>query len=84
MDLAVNMPAAASAQRTASKRSRRRPMPMVMKLAYRNLFHDRMSFFVTIIGITVYGEHLALPVAIGTGIVVAAGLYALSLERKRA
>jgi putative ABC transport system permease protein len=24
---------------------------MVMKLAYRNLFHDRMSFFVTIIGI---------------------------------
>ena len=53
MDLAVNMPAATSTQRTASKRprSRRRPMPMVMKLAYRNLFHDRMSFFVTIIGI---------------------------------
>jgi len=53
MDLAVNMPAAASAQRTASKRprSRRRPMPMVMKLAYRNLFHDRMSFVVTIVGI---------------------------------
>ncbi|QYZ69667.1 DMT family transporter [Neotabrizicola shimadae] len=39
--------------------------------------------FVTIIGITIYGEHLALPVAIGTAIVVAAGLYALSLERKR-
>ncbi|MBA2127305.1 multidrug ABC transporter substrate-binding protein [Hyphomicrobium methylovorum] len=26
-------------------------MPMVVKLAYRNLFHDRMSFFVTIVGI---------------------------------
>jgi drug/metabolite transporter (DMT)-like permease len=38
--------------------------------------------FVTIIGILVYDEVLALPVAIGTGIIVAAGLYALSLERK--
>ena len=26
-------------------------MPMVVKLAYRNLFHDRLSFFVTIVGI---------------------------------
>ncbi|TAG31703.1 MAG: DMT family transporter [Rhodobacterales bacterium] len=40
--------------------------------------------FVTIIGLTIYGEVLELPVAIGTGIIVAAGLYALSLERKPA
>ena len=40
--------------------------------------------FVTIIGITIYGEVLELPVAIGTAIIVAAGLYALSLERRPA
>lgn len=40
--------------------------------------------FVTIIGMTVYGEVLELPVAIGSVIVVAAGLYALSLERRTA
>lgn len=40
--------------------------------------------FVTGIGMTVYGEVLELPVAIGSVIVVAAGLYALSLERKPA
>jgi len=40
--------------------------------------------FVTIIGLTIYGEVLELPVAIGTAIIVAAGLYALSLERKPA
>ena len=40
--------------------------------------------FVTGIGMTVYGEVLELPVAIGSAIVVAAGLYALSLERKSA
>jgi putative ABC transport system permease protein len=28
-----------------------KPMPMARKLAYRNLFHDRMSLFVTLIGI---------------------------------
>ncbi len=38
--------------------------------------------FVTIIGIVVYDEVLALPVAFGTAIIVAAGLYALSLDRK--
>jgi putative ABC transport system permease protein len=27
------------------------PMPMARKLAYRNLFHDRMSLFVTLVGI---------------------------------
>lgn len=26
-------------------------VPMVVKLAYRNLFHDRLSFFVTVVGI---------------------------------
>ena len=40
--------------------------------------------FVTGIGIAVYGEVLELPVAIGSVIVVGAGLYALSLERKTA
>jgi drug/metabolite transporter (DMT)-like permease len=40
--------------------------------------------FVTIIGLTIYGEVLELPVAIGTAVIVAAGLYALSLERKTA
>lgn len=40
--------------------------------------------FVTGIGLVVYGEVLELPVAIGSAIVVAAGLYALSLERKPA
>jgi drug/metabolite transporter (DMT)-like permease len=40
--------------------------------------------FVTIIGITIYGEVLELPVALGTAIIVAAGLYALSLERRPA
>ena len=40
--------------------------------------------FVTGIGTVVYGEVLELAVAIGGGIVVAAGLYALSLERKPA
>lgn len=40
--------------------------------------------FVTGIGMAVYGEVLELPVAIGSAIVVGAGLYALSLERKTA
>lgn len=37
--------------------------------------------FVTVIGLTFFGEHLALPVAIGTMVVVLAGLYALLLSR---
>lgn len=40
--------------------------------------------FVTLIGLTVYGEALELPVALGTLVIVAAGLYALSLERRPA
>ncbi len=38
--------------------------------------------FVSIIGITIYGETLALPVVIGTALIVAAGIYALWQERK--
>ncbi len=38
--------------------------------------------FVTLVGITIYGEVLELPVALGAGVIIAAGLYALSLERK--
>jgi drug/metabolite transporter (DMT)-like permease len=37
--------------------------------------------FVTLIGIAIYGETLAPLVALGTAVIVAAGLYALSLER---
>ncbi|HVZ04172.1 ABC transporter permease [Hyphomicrobium sp.] len=52
MELALNAPTGITAAPATSRRSRkRRPIPMVMKLAYRNLFHDRMSFFVTIVGI---------------------------------
>jgi drug/metabolite transporter (DMT)-like permease len=40
--------------------------------------------FVSVIGMVVYGEVLELPVALGSIIVVGAGLYALSLERKPA
>jgi drug/metabolite transporter (DMT)-like permease len=40
--------------------------------------------FVTIIGIVVYDETLAPMVALGAGIIIAAGLYTLSLERRRA
>lgn len=40
--------------------------------------------FVTLIGLSIYGEVLELPVALGTLVIVAAGLYALSLERKPA
>lgn len=40
--------------------------------------------FVTLIGITVYDEALAPLVALGAGLIIAAGLYALSLERRPA
>ena len=40
--------------------------------------------FVTVIGIVVYGEVLHLEVAIGAGLVVLAGLYALTVARKEA
>ena len=40
--------------------------------------------FTSLVGMLVYGEVLELPVAIGSLIVVAAGLYSLSLERKPA
>ncbi len=38
--------------------------------------------FVTLIGLTIFGETLAPLVALGTAVIVAAGLYALSLERR--
>jgi putative ABC transport system permease protein len=43
-----------TSQRSAPARRRRSGgyrLPMVVKLAYRNLFHDRLSFIVTIVGI---------------------------------
>jgi drug/metabolite transporter (DMT)-like permease len=39
--------------------------------------------FITIIGITIYGERLDPAVAIGTCVVVAAGLFALTQDRRR-
>ncbi|MFN0217961.1 MAG: ABC transporter permease [Hyphomicrobium sp.] len=50
MDIALD----AARTPAASRRPRspkRRSIPMVIKLAYRNLFHDRLSFIVTIVGI---------------------------------
>lgn len=63
MDIALDKPAATARPRAATK-SRKKRVPMVVKLAYRNLFHDRLSFFVTIVGI-VFSVVL---VAIQTGI----------------
>ena len=53
MELAVKAPVGVKSQTAHTKRPRspRRNIPMVAKLAYRNLFHDRLSFFVTIVGI---------------------------------
>jgi putative ABC transport system permease protein len=63
MDIALTTPATAT-QSSPRARSKKRSMPMVMKLAYRNLFHDRLSFAVTIVGI-VFSVVL---VAVQTGI----------------
>ena len=38
--------------------------------------------FISIIGITIYNETLALPVVFGTALIVVAGIYALWQERK--
>jgi len=52
MELAARAPAGVTtAMASRRPRSPRRNVPMVVKLAYRNLFHDRLSFFVTIVGI---------------------------------
>lgn len=53
MDIALNAPAKVEvpAAMRARPRGPKRNVPMVAKLAYRNLFHDRLSFFVTIVGI---------------------------------
>ena len=63
MDIALSTPAIPRAATKAPARPKSH-VPMVMKLAYRNLFHDRLSFFVTIIGI-VFSVVL---VAVQTGI----------------
>lgn len=53
MELAAQAPSGIRAPIAVSKRPRspRRNTPMVVKLAYRNLFHDRLSFVVTVVGI---------------------------------
>src|SRR5215467_14927135 len=40
-----------AAARGASPTMGGKPLPMVTKLAYRNLFHDRLSLTVTLVGI---------------------------------
>lgn len=66
MDITLDASAKAIAPSTSTQKPRtpKRSMPMVVKLAYRNLFHDRLSFFVTIVGI-VFSVVL---VAVQTGI----------------
>lgn len=66
LDNAAAVPAISTATAAKPKRPRssRRAIPMVVKLAYRNLFHDRLSFIVTIVGI-VFSVVL---VAVQTGI----------------
>lgn len=49
MEIALATRTAATKQSRAP--SKKRSLPMVVKLAYRNLFHDRLSFAVTIVGI---------------------------------
>ncbi len=53
MEVAASAPALARSRTAPSRRPRtgKRTLPMVVKLAYRNLFHDRLSFFVTVVGI---------------------------------
>jgi len=71
MDLAIETTAAAPAGSKRKPRAKLRTpgLPMVAKLAYRNLFHDRLSFFVTIVGI-VFSVVL---VAIQSGIYIGSG-----------
>lgn len=64
MDIALDTPAQAATAKRPRPRSNKRSIPMVVKLAYRNLFHDRLSFAVTIVGI-VFSVVL---VAVQTGI----------------
>lgn len=64
MDIALDTPAKTATAKRPRPRSNKRSVPMVVKLAYRNLFHDRLSFAVTIVGI-VFSVVL---VAVQTGI----------------
>jgi putative ABC transport system permease protein len=53
MELAATSPVLTGQRKSQSRRrgSGGYHLPMVVKLAYRNLFHDRLSFFVTVVGI---------------------------------
>ena len=62
----------------ASNWSRKPEASVVQPFAYLQIV------FVTVIGITIYGEVLHLHVAIGAAIVVMAGLFALMQARKSA
>lgn len=64
MEIALDTPAKSALSKSQRPRSNKRSIPMVVKLAYRNLFHDRLSFAVTIVGI-VFSVVL---VAVQTGI----------------
>lgn len=64
MEIALNTAAATGTAAKPRRNAKKRGIPMVVKLAYRNLFHDRLSFAVTIVGI-VFSVVL---VAVQTGI----------------
>lgn len=64
MEIALDTPVTAGTAAKSRRNAKKRSMPMVVKLAYRNLFHDRLSFAVTIVGI-VFSVVL---VAVQTGI----------------
>jgi putative ABC transport system permease protein len=64
MEIALDTPVKTAMPSRPRPRAKRRTIPMVVKLAYRNLFHDRLSFAVTIVGI-VFSVVL---VAVQTGI----------------
>lgn len=65
MEVALQAPAGVNVKAKPQRpKGPKRQVPMVFKLAYRNLFHDRLSFIVTIVGI-VFSVVL---VAVQTGI----------------
>jgi putative ABC transport system permease protein len=64
MEIALDTAIKTATSSRPRPRAKRRSIPMVVKLAYRNLFHDRLSFAVTIVGI-VFSVVL---VAVQTGI----------------
>jgi putative ABC transport system permease protein len=64
MEIALDTTIKTATSSHPRQRAKRSSVPMVVKLAYRNLFHDRLSFAVTIVGI-VFSVVL---VAVQTGI----------------